>query len=81
MAIENLIEQIERLQRSANDAIVKKETELSKKASIDQDVKELQEKCKQEFGCDIKELVSKKDQLEREINEKIKELNMVLNGE
>lgn len=81
MAIENLIEQIERLQRSANDAIVKKETELSKKASIDQDVKELQEKCKQEFGCDIKELVSKKDQLESEINEKIKELNMVLNGE
>lgn len=81
MAIENLIEQIERLQRSANDAIVKKETELSKKASIDQDVKELQEKCKQEFGCDIKELVYKKDQLESEINEKIKELNMVLNGE
>lgn len=78
MAIDSLIEKIEKIQKTLNNAIIKKETEISKKASIDQDVNELQEKCKKEFNCEVKELVLKKEQIENEIKQKINEINEIL---
>lgn len=78
MSIENLIEKIDKLQKQTNDAIVKKETEISKKSTIDQDVKALQDKCIEEFGCEIKELVAKKEALEKEIEEDVKKLEGLL---
>lgn len=79
MSVENLISEIEMLQKKTNDAIVKKETEISKKASIDQEVEDLQNKCKEKFGCEIKELIPKKEELEKIMIKKISELKQILN--
>ena len=78
MNVDNVIMQIDNLQKKLNEAIIKKQTQLSKKNTIDQEVEQLQNKCQDQFGCSIKELVSKKESLEEQMALKINELKEIL---
>lgn len=76
--VNQFVKQIQTLQNNVNDAIVKRDTQISKRQSIIQQIQQLQEKCKKQFGCTIEQLYSKKQQYQNQMNEKIKRLKKVL---
>lgn len=75
------IKEIETLQNQVNDAVVKKNTQLSKKQMILQQIQVLEKKCQDQFGCSISQLYELKVKYQNEMQEKIKNLKRVLGVE
>lgn len=76
--VNELVRQIELLQKQTNDAIVKKETAIAKKESILKDIEELKTKSREQFGCEIEMLANKKEEYSKDIEEKIVNLKKIL---
>lgn len=76
--VNDLVREIEQLQKQTNDAIVKKETAIAKRQSILKDIDELKQKSIEQFGCGIEELDNKKQQYTAEIEDKIANLKRIL---
>lgn len=76
--VNELVREIEQLQKQTNDAIVKKQTAIAKRESILKDIQQLKEKSLLEFGCQIDKLQEKRQQYSIEIEEKISILKKVL---
>lgn len=74
----NYVKQIQNLQNKLNDSIVRRNTQISKKQSILQQISQLQAKCKKQFGCSIQELRSKRDEYQKQLDQKIANLKKVL---
>lgn len=76
--VNDLVREIEQLQKQTNDAIVKKETAIAKRESILKDIDDLKQKSIEQFGCGIEELANKKQQYIAEIEDKIANLKRIL---
>ena len=76
--VNQFIRQIEELQKNVNDAVVKRDTQISKRESILQQLNELELKCQKEFGCSVTQLASKKQAYQKQMNDKINNLKKVL---
>lgn len=78
MDVNELIKKVQQLQQSTNDAIVKKQTAISQKKSLQQDIQQLQKKSNEEFGCNVEQLENKKLYYTQQIEEKIIKLKKIL---
>lgn len=76
--VNDYIKQIQNLQKQTNDAIVRRNTELSKKQTLLQQLQQLQKKCQKQFGCSIAQLKAKRQQYEQELKDSILNLKKVL---
>lgn len=76
--VNELVREIELLQKQTNDAIVKKQTALAKRETIQKDIDQLKKKSVEQFGCEIEQLESKKEQYSAQITEKISKLKRIL---
>ena len=74
----NLIADIENLQKKTNEASVKKETAINGEKSILKEIEELEEKSQKEFGCSLDELPKKEAEYSDEIQKNIAKLKHVL---
>lgn len=81
MDVNNLIQSVQQLQKLTNDAIIKKQTAINQKKSLQQDIEQLQKKSQQQFGCSVKQLGAKKEQYTQQIEEKIAKLKSILGVE
>lgn len=79
--VNELVREIELLQKQTNDAIAKKQTAIMKKESILKDIDQLKKKSVEQFGCDVQELPQKKEQYSAEIQQKIARLKKILGVE
>ena len=76
--VNNYIKQIQTLQKNVNDAVVKRNTQISKKQSLQQQLHQLQEKCQKQFQCSVQQLKVKRDEYEKQLAENINELKKIL---
>lgn len=80
MEIKEQIENIEKLRNEVQDMKNERERLMGKIEASKIRVKELEAECVKKFGVEIDKLESKRDDLEKEINETYQKIEVMLKG-